>query len=439
MTPCKSTFIKLKELQYLARIYGTSPLSLQNVVLFMITVGGGLCLTFLSVRFVKATLGVFGFITVYFLSLYSWLNIQPEILSSFHISALIIISAFLCFLGALFYVLCPTISKILSGATGGIALTAFICGLNSDHVIPQVYITGLHIARAIVSASLFILFAGITIIYEKIGLILSSTITGSYLVVSGIDIAVRTGYLASPKFFLHPDPFTDKDYIITSDVAIMIVITIVIVLIVFLVSIYSILPPVTDANNKPNESTQYSSNNEAISNEETESKSYQESSYQEYPDDISDYHKRQRPSHFFDEEGNESVYPYLSYKNLQTVPMSTVSWASEEIPDHKIRASKNTLSNSTTSSGHNSIEIFKSSSSPSSETRVNPRPERKLTTLPQTSSSDEESQIIEVATIWDTISLSDPPPSPPKPQPKPYSLYQFEFEGERKKWGGYWF
>ncbi|KAF7730812.1 E3 ubiquitin-protein ligase rad18 [Apophysomyces ossiformis] len=140
------------------------------------------------------------------------INTQPTQGFTNNAITMIVVPAALGTLGAILLVVCWNIGIYIVGAVGGLALALFVCCWHANHVIVN------DVGRACFLAGLPLVFALITFFAERHIILLSTSFTGAFVLLLGIDLLAHTQYLAGITSVLdrrHAIPYsvTRKAYV----------------------------------------------------------------------------------------------------------------------------------------------------------------------------------------------------------------------------------
>lgn len=164
--------------------YNQSPLTWQPIILGIVAILTGIYFCFFGYRFFRLTMFVVGF----------WFfgNIAYIILSQAGVAnstVLLIVSIAIGIVLGLLLALCYQVGIYLLGALAGYTLALWILSFKAGGVIPG------RTGQIIFIVVLVILGVALSIFFERFLLIFATSFLGAFLIIFGIDIFARTGYV----------------------------------------------------------------------------------------------------------------------------------------------------------------------------------------------------------------------------------------------------
>lgn len=164
--------------------YNRSPLTWQPIILGIVAILTGIYFCFFGYRYFRFTMFVVGF--------WFFANIAFIILNQAGVTdltILLIVSIIIgIVLGALL-ALCYQIGIYLLGALAGYTLALWILSFKAGGLIPG------HTGQIIFIVVLVILGVALSIFFERFLLIIATSFIGAFLIIFGIDVFIRTGYV----------------------------------------------------------------------------------------------------------------------------------------------------------------------------------------------------------------------------------------------------
>ncbi|KAH9245289.1 hypothetical protein BASA81_017243 [Batrachochytrium salamandrivorans] len=165
------------------------------IIVGVLCIIGGLFLVFAGYRFFRPTLFLAGFVLMAMIGYVILTRAEPADGYPHRDTVLLVGSLLIGLVGGALAV-CLYHVGICLGALGGAALALFILGWHSDGVIQSS--TG----RAIFVAVLALIGAVVVHFFEKIAIMLATSILGAYLVILGIDEFASTGFIDTVRLFM---------------------------------------------------------------------------------------------------------------------------------------------------------------------------------------------------------------------------------------------
>ncbi|ORY91069.1 hypothetical protein BCR43DRAFT_498454 [Syncephalastrum racemosum] len=205
----------------MAVIYGSDIVTPQLGVAGAIFIVLGIYLMLFGFRSFRMTLVVSGFLTFGLCTWVGMANTQPEGGFINNDITMIVVPVGIGILGSILYAFFWNLTMYLVGGLGGLALGLFILCWREDLVITQ------NVARACYLVAISVFMACATFFLERYVILFSTSFTGAYIFIVGIDFLVHTGYLAGIKRILDHNPLHEVTYTITGKVKAMLAVTIV--------------------------------------------------------------------------------------------------------------------------------------------------------------------------------------------------------------------
>ncbi|KAI8142446.1 hypothetical protein BJV82DRAFT_614930 [Fennellomyces sp. T-0311] len=208
-------------------VYGGDGVTPQMGVVGAILIVLGIYLMVFGYRCFRPTLAVSGFITFGLITWVGMTNSQSAEGYTNNDITIIAVPVGLGVLGAILYSFFWNVSIYLVGGMGGLAFGLYILCWREDLVITQ------EVARAcfLVAISLFV--AAITFFIERYVILFSTSFTGAYIFIVGIDILSHSGYVAGIKSILDRNILHRVKYTIDRRVYAMMAV----IIVLFLISI----------------------------------------------------------------------------------------------------------------------------------------------------------------------------------------------------------